>query len=63
MRLKDERQNFSGAVGEFFNDFVADCTRAASENDLSSKQKLQYVHKLFTGDAKCGIIANDYSIH
>ena len=52
MRFRDERQKFSGAVGEFFNDFVADYTRAASDYDLSSKQKLQYMHNLFTGDAK-----------
>lgn len=52
MRFKEEIQMFSGAVGKFFNDFVADNTRAAGDCDPSSKQKLQKMHNLFTGDAK-----------
>jgi len=52
MRFKEQKQKFSGALGEFFNDFVSDYLQASRDYDLSPKQKLQFMHNLFTGDAK-----------
>lgn len=52
MRFKDDRKKFSGAIGEYFNDFVSDYLQAARDYDLTPSQKLHYLHNILTGDAK-----------
>ena len=52
MRFKDENSKFSGSIGYFFQDYVSDYLQAARDYDLSSTQKLQLMHNIFTGDAK-----------
>lgn len=52
MRFKEDKKKFSGAIGEYFNDFVSDYLQAARDYDLTPTQKLQYLHNVLTGDAK-----------
>ena len=52
MRFKEDRKKITGAIEEYFNDFVSDYLQAARDYDLKPTQKPQYLHNVLTGDAK-----------
>ena len=51
-RFKDEKQKFSGALGECLSDFVSEIHYAVSDYSLTRQQSLRYLDNRFRGNAK-----------
>jgi len=52
MRFKDKAAKFSGGLGEAWMEYVADYQQVSRDYNLTSSQKLQFLHNLLAGDAK-----------
>lgn len=52
MRLKDSDKKFSGELGESWMEYVDEYQQISIDYQLSTQQKLQYLHNLLSKDAK-----------
>lgn len=52
MRFKYESSKFSGDIGQSWNEYVAEYQQVSRDYNLTERQKLQFLHNLFIGDAK-----------
>lgn len=52
MRFRDAGSKFSGGLGENWREHVSEYQHVARDYELSSAQKLDFLHNLLCGDAK-----------
>lgn len=52
MRFREKNSIFSGDLGEFWLEYVAEYQQVARDYSLTPAQKNQYLHNILRGDAK-----------
>ena len=50
--MRFRAKNFTGDIGESWNEYVAEYQQAAMDYNLGNLQKLQYLHNIMGDDAK-----------
>ena len=50
--IRFRSNQFSGNIGESWNEYVAEYLQVARDYNLSTEKKLEYLHNVMSGDAK-----------